>query len=143
MRILVTGSADGLGKAAAQELLRNGHDVVVHVRHPDRVDAVRDLLDRGAELVIGDLADMAQTRQVADQVNALGRMDAVIHNAGVYSGPAVIPVNVVAALSRKSSHPCVRVPTDSDRCRLGLGTIFTRVDGSIYGRCGFPVTTAL
>jgi NAD(P)-dependent dehydrogenase (short-subunit alcohol dehydrogenase family) len=95
VRISVTGSADGLGRAAAQELLRNGHDVVVHVRHPDRVEAVRDLLDRGAELVIGDLADATQTRQVADQVNALGRMDAVIHNAGVGSGPAVIPVNVV------------------------------------------------
>ena len=74
MRILVTGSADGLGRAAAQELLRAGRDVVVHVRHADRVDAVRDLLDRGAELVIGDLADATQTRQVADQVNALGRI---------------------------------------------------------------------
>ncbi|MHA6524709.1 SDR family NAD(P)-dependent oxidoreductase [Tessaracoccus sp. G1721] len=96
MRIFVTGSADGLGKAASSELLRAGHDVVVHVRHPDRRDAVRDLLDRGAALVVGDLSDMAQTRQVAEEVNALGRMDAVIHNAGVYSGPAVIPVNVVA-----------------------------------------------
>lgn len=56
----------------------------------------------GAAAVVGDLADMQQTRGVADQVNALGArdaagaMDAVIHNAGVYSGPAVLPVNVVA-----------------------------------------------
>ena len=50
----------------------------------------------GEGLLIGDLADLQQTRDVAQQANALGRMDAVIHNAGVYSGPAVLPVNVVA-----------------------------------------------
>lgn len=96
MRIFVTGSADGLGHAAADTLLRGGHDVVVHVRNHDRLVAVDDLLQRGADVVVGDLADLAQTRGVADQVNALGRMDAVIHNAGVYRGQAVLPVNTVA-----------------------------------------------
>jgi NAD(P)-dependent dehydrogenase (short-subunit alcohol dehydrogenase family) len=57
---------------------------------------VRDLLDRGAAAVVGDLSDIEQTRGVADQVNHLGRMDAVIHNAGIGSGPHVLPVNVVA-----------------------------------------------
>jgi hypothetical protein len=33
---------------------------------------------------------------VAGQVNRLGPMNAVIHNAGVISGPHVLPVNVVA-----------------------------------------------
>ncbi|WP_222123015.1 SDR family NAD(P)-dependent oxidoreductase, partial [Staphylococcus epidermidis] len=36
MRILVTGSADGLGRAAADSLLSGGHDVVVHARNQDR-----------------------------------------------------------------------------------------------------------
>jgi NAD(P)-dependent dehydrogenase (short-subunit alcohol dehydrogenase family) len=57
---------------------------------------VRDLLDRGAAAVVGDLSDLEQTRDVAAQVNRLGQMDAVIHNAGVISGPHVLPVNVVA-----------------------------------------------
>jgi NAD(P)-dependent dehydrogenase (short-subunit alcohol dehydrogenase family) len=57
---------------------------------------VRDLVDRGAEAVVGDLSDLEETRGVADQVNGLGRTDAVIHNAGVLSGPGVLPVNVVA-----------------------------------------------
>jgi NAD(P)-dependent dehydrogenase (short-subunit alcohol dehydrogenase family) len=57
---------------------------------------VRDLPDRGAAAVVGDLSDLEQTRGVADQVNRLGRMDAVVHNAGVTSGPHVLPVNVVA-----------------------------------------------
>src|SRR5215216_1064193 len=95
-RIFVTGSVDGLGRAAAQTLLEDGHEVVVHARDTDRLAAVRDLVDRGAEAVVGDLSDLAETRGVADQVNDLGRMDAVIHNAGVRGGPHVLPVNVVA-----------------------------------------------
>jgi NAD(P)-dependent dehydrogenase (short-subunit alcohol dehydrogenase family) len=95
-RILITGSADGLGRATAQTLLQDRHDVVVHTRNRDRLAAVRDLLDHGAQAVVGDLADTDQTRQVAEQANALGQMDAVIHNAGVNHGPAIMAVNVVA-----------------------------------------------
>ncbi len=57
---------------------------------------MRDLLDGGARAVVGDLSEIEQTRAVADQVNRLGPMDAVIHNAGVMSDPNVLPVNVVA-----------------------------------------------
>jgi NAD(P)-dependent dehydrogenase (short-subunit alcohol dehydrogenase family) len=95
-RVFITGSADGLGRAAAQTLLEQGHEVVVHARNQHRVTALQDLLDRGAAAVVGDLSDLEQTRGVADQVNRLGRMDAVIHNAGVISERHVLPVNVVA-----------------------------------------------
>ena len=95
-RIFITGSADGLGKAAAQTLLAEGHQVVVHARTGQRLDAVQDLLRQGAQSVVGDLSDLQQTLGVAEQVNRLGRMDVVIHNAGVYSGARVLPVNVVA-----------------------------------------------
>jgi NAD(P)-dependent dehydrogenase (short-subunit alcohol dehydrogenase family) len=95
-RVFITGSADGLGRAAAQTLLDDGHEVVVHVRNSDRLEAVHGLIDRGAAVVVGDLADLEQTRGIARDMNRLGRMDAVIHNAGVYSGPQVVPVNIVA-----------------------------------------------
>lgn len=94
--VLVTGSADGLGRAAALELIGGGHRVVVHARNDGRLPAVDDLVERGAEAVVGDLSDLEQTRGVAEQVNRLGPMDAVIHNAGVVSGRDVLPVNVVA-----------------------------------------------
>jgi NAD(P)-dependent dehydrogenase (short-subunit alcohol dehydrogenase family) len=95
-RVFITGSADGLGRAAAQSLLDDGHEVVVHARNSDRWTAVMDLVDRGAAAVVGDLSDPEQTRAVAGQVNDLGPLDAVIHNAGVYTGPHVMPVNIVA-----------------------------------------------
>jgi NAD(P)-dependent dehydrogenase (short-subunit alcohol dehydrogenase family) len=95
-RIFITGSAGGLGRAAAETLIGDGHRVIVHARSAERLVAVASLIDRGAAAVVGDLADLDQTRAVADQVNQLGRVDAVIYNAGVYSGPPIMPVNVVA-----------------------------------------------
>jgi NAD(P)-dependent dehydrogenase (short-subunit alcohol dehydrogenase family) len=94
--IFITGSADGLGYAAAQALLTAGHQVVVHARDRQRLAAAKKLLDQGAAAVVGDLSDLKQTIDVAEQVNRIGQMDAVIHNAGVYSGPQVLPVNVIA-----------------------------------------------
>src|SRR3954454_16343534 len=94
--ILITGSADGLGRAAAETLLGDGHQVIVHTRSAGRLAAVEPLISRGASAVIGDLADLNQTRAVAEQVNRLGPVDAVIHNAGVIRGPHILPVNVVA-----------------------------------------------
>lgn len=95
-RVFVTGSADGLGHATAKTLLAQGHDVVVHVRSQGRLSAVKELVDQGAIATIGDLSDLAQIRDLANQVNAIGPMDAVVHNAGILSGSQVLVVNVVA-----------------------------------------------
>jgi NAD(P)-dependent dehydrogenase (short-subunit alcohol dehydrogenase family) len=86
-RIFITGSTDGLGRAAARTLMDDGHQVVLHARTRDRAAALADLAPRAAGLVVGDLSSAAETRSLAEQVNAIGRMDAVIHNAGVYTDP--------------------------------------------------------
>jgi NAD(P)-dependent dehydrogenase (short-subunit alcohol dehydrogenase family) len=83
-RVFITGSADGLGLAAAQELIASGHEVVAHARNEERTCTLRTLLPGALAIVVGDLSSAAQTRAVAEQVNAISRMDAVIHNAGIY-----------------------------------------------------------
>jgi len=87
-RIFITGSTDGLGRAAAGALIGEGHDVVLHARTPERAAALSDLAPDAAGVVIGDLSSATETREVAGQVNQIGRMDAVIHNAGVYLEPS-------------------------------------------------------
>lgn len=86
--IFITGSTDGLGRAAAQSLLDQGHRVVLHARTADRADALGELRSRVQGIVVGDLKSAAETKAIADQVNAIGRMDAIIHNAGVYTRPS-------------------------------------------------------
>jgi NAD(P)-dependent dehydrogenase (short-subunit alcohol dehydrogenase family) len=83
--VFVTGSTDGLGRAAARSLLDGGHQVVLHARSAARAATIAELASRAAGVVIGDLSSAVETRSIADQVNRLGRMDSVIHNAGVYT----------------------------------------------------------
>lgn len=90
-RVLVTGSTAGLGCAAARQLLEDGHEVVLHARNSERAESVADLVPRAAGLVIGDLAN--DTRGVADQVNHVGAIDAVIHNAAIYVDPQRVATN--------------------------------------------------
>lgn len=86
--ILITGSTDGLGRAAATSLIEQGHDVVLHARSPERAKALGEFGRQAAGVVTGDLSRLAEIRGVAEQANAIGRMDAVIHNAGVYTEPS-------------------------------------------------------
>jgi len=87
-RIFITGSADGLGLAAARTLMAEGHEVVLHARSSQRAAVFADISERSAGIAIGDLSSAAQTRAVAEQVNSIGRVDAVIHNAGIYLEPS-------------------------------------------------------
>jgi NAD(P)-dependent dehydrogenase (short-subunit alcohol dehydrogenase family) len=82
-RVFVTGSSDGLGKMAAQLLIEQGHRVVIHARNAGRGGQAKEAVPGAEAVVVGDLASIEQTRKVAEQVNALGAFDAVIHNAAV------------------------------------------------------------
>jgi NAD(P)-dependent dehydrogenase (short-subunit alcohol dehydrogenase family) len=82
-RVLITGSSDGLGLMAAELLADVGHAVTLHARNVQRAGDARRALPAAEHVVVGDLTSIEGARQVAEQANALGRYDAVIHNAGV------------------------------------------------------------
>jgi NAD(P)-dependent dehydrogenase (short-subunit alcohol dehydrogenase family) len=82
-RVFVTGSSDGLGLMAARLLADGGHQVTLHARNAARAEATRPALPQAGAIVVGDVGSIAETRRVAEQVNALGRHDAVIHNVGI------------------------------------------------------------
>ncbi len=83
-RIFITGSADGLGQAAARRLVALGHEVVLHGRNRDRAREALSAVPGARSALEGDLASTEQTRELARQANAAGPFQAVIHNAGVY-----------------------------------------------------------
>jgi NAD(P)-dependent dehydrogenase (short-subunit alcohol dehydrogenase family) len=82
-RVFITGSSDGLGRMAAALLIEQGHGVVLHARSAKRGQEAMAAVPGAEAVVIGDLTSIAQTRKVAEQVNALDAFDAVIHNAGI------------------------------------------------------------
>lgn len=82
-RVFVTGSSDGLGKMAAQLLVEQGHRVVLHARNEQRARDAHTGVPQAEAVLIADLSSIQQTRRLADQVNSLGAVEAVIHNAGI------------------------------------------------------------
>jgi NAD(P)-dependent dehydrogenase (short-subunit alcohol dehydrogenase family) len=93
-RILITGSADGLGQMAARLLVDAGHDVVLHARSVQRAQQAVAAVPKAQSVLIGDLASIAETRAVAEQAHAAGPFEAIIHNAGVGSrGPRIETVD--------------------------------------------------
>mgnify|MGYP003381919607 CR=1 FL=1 len=97
-RILITGSADGLGQLTAKSLAGQGHQVVLHARNAERGRHAKQNVSGAAHVISADLSDIAETKNAADEANAWGPFDAVIHNAGVYDAPreVVFTVNAIA-----------------------------------------------
>lgn len=85
-RIFITGSSDGLGLLAGQQLIGQGHDVTLHARSTARAADARRAAPQARAVVIGDVASLEAMRSVANQVNELGPFDAVIHNVGIGYG---------------------------------------------------------
>ena len=86
-RILITGSADGLGQLSAKSLADQGHQVVLHARNAERGRHAKQNVPGAEHVIAGDLSDIDEAKNVAYEAHALGQFDAVIHNAGVYQAP--------------------------------------------------------
>ncbi len=82
-RVFVTGSADGLGRLAAEILVGWGHEVVLHARSRARARDAEAAVPGARAVLVGDLSSLVETRGIAEQAAAAGPFDAVIHNAGV------------------------------------------------------------
>ena len=97
-RIFITGSTGGIGLLAAEILLKQGHEVVLHARNAERAAQVLGRLPAAKKVLLADLSNLEETKKLAAEVNALGRFDAVIHNAGVYQVPKreIFAVNTLA-----------------------------------------------
>jgi len=87
-RVFITGSADGLGFLAGKILVEQGHSVILHARTEARATETRRKLPGCDDIVTGDVSTLAAMHAVARQVNALGTMDAVVHNVGLGDGEA-------------------------------------------------------
>jgi NAD(P)-dependent dehydrogenase (short-subunit alcohol dehydrogenase family) len=91
--ILITGASTGIGQEAAIHLARRGHRVYAGVRSPDKVD---DLRQRAADenlplqVVRLDVVDQASVNAAIREImDAEGRIDVVVNNAGIGGGRAV------------------------------------------------------
>ncbi|MBI3183394.1 MAG: SDR family oxidoreductase [Myxococcales bacterium] len=86
---VVTGANSGVGRAMAAQLAELGAHVVMVCRSEERgreaLEAVRKATAGQVELVIGDLSQMSQVREVAREVAGLHpSVHVLLNNAGIY-----------------------------------------------------------
>ena len=93
--VLVTGASYGLGEGFAHAFAEAGADLVLTARSADLLDGVADVCrSKGATVtaVYGDVAVEADvTRVVAAGIEAHGRIDVLVNNAGVSDLRGVAP----------------------------------------------------
>lgn len=92
--VLVTGATDGMGKRVARDIAARGATVLLHGRSQERAEAaLREIREEtGNEKLryyLADYSSLADVRRLADAVGAEnGRLDALINNAGIGTGPS-------------------------------------------------------
>lgn len=87
---LVTGSSRGLGRAIAEAVLAAGHSLVATARRPERLaDLARRYGDRVRTVALDVTDQAAAAAAVATAVDAFGRLDVVVNNAGYANTAAV------------------------------------------------------
>jgi 3-oxoacyl-[acyl-carrier protein] reductase len=87
---IITGASQGLGKAIAEQFLREGASVVLCARDAAMLAATRDELSASGGRVLAKACDVSDEDQVAGlvafAVQELGSIHVLVSNAGVY-GP--------------------------------------------------------
>jgi 3-oxoacyl-[acyl-carrier protein] reductase len=119
MNILLTGASRGIG-AATYDLLRSqGHEVAGHSTKG------------GNDLIAGDLADPHAPRQIwKEAASRLGRIDALVNNAGIYEAIAEDSSDAdwQAAWNRTLA---INLTAAADLCRLAVQHFKTNGGGRI------------
>ena len=142
--VIVTGGAMGIGHAIVQALLAEGANVVI----ADRAGAAEaaEALDGAGNGVIGvtcDVSSQGDTEAMADAaLEAFGRIDVLVNNAGIYSSLEMTPfedltadawrrvleVNVIGqAMATRAVVPAMRRQGGGSIVNLSSGTPFKGV----------------
>ena len=96
--ILITGSTDGIGLAAAKSLVALGHTILLHGRSDEKLSDAKQQLSlindqANIETFKADLSNFDAVKKLASEVGEKhARIDVLINNAGVY----VVPKKVTA-----------------------------------------------
>ncbi|MFB6223290.1 MAG: SDR family NAD(P)-dependent oxidoreductase [Haloarcula sp.] len=136
--VLITGATSGIGRASAEAFLADGWTVWAAAREESDVD---DLADSGCETAELDVTNPRECeRVVEDLVDAEGRLDCLVNNAGYPQFGAVEDVST-AALHEQFD---VNVYGPHRLIREALPHMRAREDGtvvnvsSIAGQIAFP-----
>ncbi|CAM4161070.1 SDR family NAD(P)-dependent oxidoreductase [Lacicoccus alkaliphilus] len=91
--VLITGSTDGLGKAAAEWFAGKGAEVLLHGRNEDKgrrtLEDIKEATgNEELEYYNGDFSSLRSVSRAAEDIRSGGKqIDVLINNAGIGGGP--------------------------------------------------------
>ncbi len=141
---IVTGGAMGIGRAIVEALLAEGANVVIADR--DGAEQAAQALDNAQNSLVGVACDVSSQRDTeamaSAALEAFGRIDVLVNNAGVYSSlelkpfedldidewRRVLEVNVIGqAMATRAVVPAMRRQGGGSIVNLSSGTPFKGV----------------
>jgi len=147
--VIVTGGAQGIGRAFARRFAADGYRVVVADTNAAKArDVVAEIADAGgvASAVVADVSSEADcTQMVAHAIATFGQLDVLINNAAFFSGivrkpfweidagewDRVMAVNVRGTwLAMKAAVPALRASANGSIINMSSNTFLS-------GRAGF------
>ena len=81
---IVTGGATGIGRAIAERFHEEGATVVINGRNRDKIEAAARAIGANAHGVVADLLDPAGATALAEAAEALGPVEYLINNVGIF-----------------------------------------------------------
>lgn len=99
---ILTGAGGGIGRAIAMELSQEGYRLALVGRRRETLEETAEVLSGESLVLPADVSDAEQIAQtVEDTVNAFGRLDAAIHNAGL------APIRTVEEMTPQEWHAVI------------------------------------
>jgi NAD(P)-dependent dehydrogenase (short-subunit alcohol dehydrogenase family) len=140
---IVTGASSGIGAAIAEAMSQAGASVVLVGRDAARLERTAAACEGAPAIVAADVtADDAPERIVQGALAAFGRIDSIVHSAGIFL-PKPFPDSPVASLDEQWLVN-VRAPyaiTHAAQAHLEPGSSVIFIS-SIAGKVGFPSSAA-
>jgi 3-oxoacyl-[acyl-carrier protein] reductase len=93
--VLITGAAQGIGRATALQFAEHGARVIVHYNNNrEQAEKTRALLEGDSHVIIrADISDADQSRELVEHVvRDFGRLDALINNAAIFESHPIASV---------------------------------------------------
>ncbi len=85
--VVITGAAQGIGRAIAQQFAERGARVVIHFRH-NREDAEKTLASLNGDshtIIRADITNGGEVRKMVETVTSnFGRIDVLVNNAAIF-----------------------------------------------------------
>jgi NAD(P)-dependent dehydrogenase (short-subunit alcohol dehydrogenase family) len=140
---IVTGASSGIGAAIAEAMAQAGAKVALVGRDADRLARTRAACGEGHVTINADItAEGGAERTVEAALQAFGRIDSIVHSAGIFE-PKPFPESPVESLDEQW-RVNVRAPyaiTHAAQAHLEPGSSVIFIS-SIAGKIGFPHSAA-